>query len=130
MSVFISPSASIDNISFMDKLHMNQALRPISAKEMNLSITPFVHGNKICYLFNRLLIKKKKDENKTFDNDGSNAIISMSMQSNGNEAEIIDLSGSSAANRLFREVLFIEKDRLIILTQTTSTSYIETITLE
>ncbi|MDR2406781.1 MAG: hypothetical protein LBE13_01515 [Bacteroidales bacterium] len=134
MTVFVSPDASISDISFMEKVYANQAIRPISAKEMNLSITPFVHGNKIGYLFNKLLVESKKNKDKDkvfmFDNDGTNAKIAMSMQSNGNEEEIIDLSGTAAANRLFRELLFVEKDKLIILTQTTKTSYIEVITFE
>ncbi|MDR0602878.1 MAG: hypothetical protein LBG80_01075 [Bacteroidales bacterium] len=131
MTVFVSPDASISDISFMEKLHANRAIRPIIAKEMNLSITPFVRGNKICYLFNKLLVENKnKDKITLFDNDGTNAKIVMSMQSNGNEEDIIDLTGASAANRLFRELLFVEKDKLIILTQTDQTSYIEVITFE
>jgi hypothetical protein len=130
MTVFVSPNGMIDNIGFMQKLHINKTGRPISAKEMCLSITPFIYGNKICYLFNKHLVRKKKDENDYLDNDGSNVIIAMSMQNNENEAEVIELSGSSAANRLFRELLFVEKDKLIVLTQTTKTSYIEVITFE
>jgi hypothetical protein len=130
MTVFVSPNGSIDDIGFMEKLHINKTKRSISAKEMCLSVTPFVYGNKICYLFNKHIVRKKKEENDFINDDGNNVTIAMSMQNSGNENEIIELSGSSAANRLFRELLFVEKDRLIILTQTSKTSYIETITFE
>jgi hypothetical protein len=130
VTAFVSPNGSIDDISIMKKHHLNQVTRYLSAKEMCVSITPFVYGNKVGYIFNKLIVKKKKDENDLLDNNGNNAIITMNMQNNGNEIETIDLSGSGAAKRLFRELLFVEKDRLIILTQTEKKAFIETITFE
>ena len=125
--------ASIKDVSVMEKLQMNRSQANYDAKCFNLSIFPFVYGNKVGYLFNDCLKKyttPAKYKGTSFKNtDGKDACIVLSTQESGDKAKIELLSGNKEAGRLFRQILFEEDDRLVLLTQNSKGAYIELLSL-
>ena len=126
--------ASIENVSAMDKFQLQRVFANVNAKATGLSVYPFVYGNKVAYLFNDSFkkytnpAKYKAVSAKAFSEKG--ACIVLSTQESGEKANIELLSGrSKEAGRLFRQILFQEDDRLIVLTQNKKDAYIETLSL-
>jgi len=128
--------ASVENVSVMEKL---QSIRTggiyFTPQSAGLSIFPFVYGNKVGYFFNDALEKytapaKYKGDFMTIKNFyGKGTAIVLSTQENDKTAKIELLSGNVEAGRLVREILFEEDNRLVILTQSKKTTYIETLSL-
>jgi len=121
--------ASIVDVSVMEKFQFDRGAYG-DAKIFGLSIFPFVYGNKVAYLFNDN-INKYTTPAKYKPTDGfKEGCIVLSTQENGKEAKIELLTGNKETNRLFREILFQEEDRLIVLTKGKKTgTCIETLTL-
>ena len=125
---------SIDNVSFMEKTQSNKSGFNIPIKALHLSFFPFVYGNKVGYLFNdclkRYATPAKYKENFFKSANGDDASIVLSLQENGEKAEITPLTGKALpAKRLVREILFQENDRLIVLTRNRKEAYVETLSL-
>ena len=126
--------ASVVDVSVMDKYQLSRSQVDYDAKCFNLSIYPFVYGNKVGYIFNDCLKKyttpAKYKKGTSFKNvDGKDACIVLNTQESGEKAKIALLSGNVAAGRLVRQILFEEEDKLIVLTQNKKGAYIETLTL-
>jgi hypothetical protein len=120
----------------MEKLQLNRNNYNYSAKSSGMSIFPFVYGNKVGYIFNDCLLKytapnKYKGHFSSFLKiKGKDIAIVLNTQGSGEKAKIELLSGKlESAGRLFREILFEEGDRLIVLTQNKKEAYIETLSL-
>ena len=128
--------ASIEDVSTMNKIQKTASLYNVDAKIVGGSIFPFVYGNKVAYLFNDNFKKHtnpaKYSEKKGFEQDakGKTACIVLSTQESGEKAKLNVLTGKQeAAGRFFRQILFEEDGKLIVLTRNNKTAYIETLTL-
>ena len=125
--------ASIEDVSVMEKTQLSRSPYNADAKWLNLSIYPFVYGNKVGYIFNDCLLRytaPAKYKGTGFKSaTGKDACIVLNTQENGDKAQIDLLSGNKEAGRLFRQILFEEDDRLILLTQDKKTAYVEILSL-
>jgi hypothetical protein len=128
--------ASVEDISVMDKLQVGLSFLNANAEAHSCSIFPFAYGNKVAYLFNDNFVKYtnsakyKGNGLRITAGKGKDACIVLSTQESGEKANIKLLSGDNAAtDRLVRQILFEEEDRLIILSKTRKESYIETLSL-
>ena len=134
-SLFVSgKDASVENISVMRKVQSHKSNFDCSPKSLHLSIFPFVYGNKVGYLFNDNLKRyatphKYKKESGFRSGNGEDACIVLNTQSEGEKAEITPLTGLTPANRLIRQILFEEDNRLILLTRNKKEAYIEILSL-
>ena len=126
--------ASIDYVSTMIKMQSNKSSFDCPHKALHLSISPFVYGNKVGYIFNDCLVRyanPAKYKVTSFRSaNGDDASIVLSTQESGEKAEIKPLTGNKLpAKRLIRQVLFQEDDRLIVLTRNRKEAYVETLSL-
>lgn len=60
---------------------------------------------------------------------GKDVNIILSTQASGEKAKKVSLYGNIEAGRWFRQILFEEDDKLVVLTQNKKESYIETLSL-
>ena len=128
--------ASIENVSVMDKYQLCAMMYNIDARIVGGSIFPFVYGNKVAYLFNDSFkkhatpAKYKGNGFQSANGKEKDGCIVLSTQESGEKAKIDVLTGKSEnAGRLFRQILFQEGNKLIVLTRNNKEAYIETITL-
>jgi hypothetical protein len=126
--------ASIDYTSIIEKKQSNLSTYDYPVQALHLSIFAFVYGNKVGYIFNDCLKKyatpEKYKEQFFRSADGKDVCIVFGTQENGEKAKITLLTGSQLpANRLVRQILFQEDNRLIVLTRNTKGGYIETLSL-
>ena len=67
---------------------------------------------------------------KSTEGKAKDACIVLSTQASGEKAKIDILTGKTqATDRLIRQILFQEDDRLVLLTRTRKEGYIETLSL-
>lgn len=104
----------------------------VEPKMLHVSIFPFTYGNKIGYLFNDA-VKNYTKSSKNKDNfskvDGKDAGIYLAIEEDGGKPKIIALTGTSPANKFVCDLLFVENDKLILLTRDKKAAYIETVSL-
>lgn len=134
ITAFVTHNAEIEQLNYHEKYQMNQATADIKEKQMHLSILPFIHDGQLIYLYNDHFDVKKSDDIKKLDNikklddNGGNVNIMMAIQKSNDNIETLSLTGNTSAGRLLREVLSVEKDRIVVLTRNNTTAYIEVIT--
>ena len=129
--------ASIEDVSVMSKTQICGMTYDIDARKVGGSISPFVYGNKVAYLFNdsfkKYAFPAKYKENKKVqypDLKCKDVSLVLSTQESGEKAKIDVLTGKTeTAGRMFRQILFRENDRLILLTRDKKGGYIETLSL-
>ena len=127
----IAPNAEIEQTCFLEKYQMNQVSRQIEANEMHISISPCVYKDQLILLYNDNVESKKSSADiKKLEDDGKNVSIMMAIQKDDDNMEKLSLTGNTPANRLLREVLFVEKDYFVVLTRTNTMAYIEKIIMD
>ena len=137
-TIFVNgQDGAVESFNVMNKMQTHRSNFDCPAKSLHLSIFPFVYKDKVGYLFNDLQKRyatpeKYKDKTAFFKSaNGDDACIVLNLQSEGNKSEITPLTGTAnPAKRLVRQILFEEKDRLIVLTRNNKEAYVETLSLK
>jgi len=118
--------ASIEDVSVMERFRIGGYPCRGDKEE---PLFPLVYGNTVAYLFRDKFENHVAPNVKFKKNDNAESTV-LNTQESGKKAKINVLTGKQyPAERSFRDILFQEEDRLIVITCDNKAGYIETLSL-